>query len=174
MKLCKPTARTALAALAILAASAVQAQTPAGSVVYRCPGNVYTSDRDINAKQAADRGCRSLEGAPITVLQTVKPRAAAAGSAAASGARSPEGRVDPADQRSRDSEARRILDGELRKEQERLSMLQKDYNNGQPERQGDERNYQKYLDRVAAMKAEIARKEADIAALKQELAKLPP
>jgi hypothetical protein len=41
--------------------------------------------------------------------------------------------------------------------------MQKDYNNGEPERRGDERNYQRYLDRVAEMKAAITRKEADIA-----------
>ena len=57
---------------------------------------------------------------------------------------------------------------ELRKEEERLSALQKDYNNGEPERRGDERNYQRYLDRVAEMKAAITRKEADISALKRE------
>ena len=30
--------------------------------------------------------------------------------------------------------------------------MQKEYNNGQPERQGDEKNYQKYLDRIADMR----------------------
>ena len=38
---------------------------------------------------------------------------------------------------------------------EALAALRKDYNEGQPERKGDERNYQKYLDRVAEMKAAI-------------------
>ncbi len=50
----------------------------------------------------------------------------------------------------------------------------KEYNNGEPERHGDERNYQKYLDRVAEMKAAIARKESDVAAIRREIAKLPP
>src|SRR5262249_11327309 len=68
--------------------------------------------------------------------------------------------------------ARRILGDELRKEEDRLAALQKEYNNGEPERRGDERNYQRYLDRVSEMKAGIARKEADIAALKREIAKL--
>jgi len=31
--------------------------------------------------------------------------------------------------------------------------MQKEFNNGQPERLGSERNYQKYLDRVEEMKA---------------------
>jgi hypothetical protein len=81
--------------------------------------------------------------------------------------------VDPQAQRSRDSDSRRILEVELRREEDRLAELQKDYNNGEPERRGDERNYQRYIDRVAEMKAAIQRKEADIAALRRELVKLP-
>jgi len=52
--------------------------------------------------------------------------------------------------------------------------LRKEYNGGQPERLGNERNYQKYIDRTADLKASIARKESDIAAIKRELAKVPP
>lgn len=78
------------------------------------------------------------------------------------------------EQRVRDSDARRILEAELKKEQERLAALQKDYNNGEPERRGDERNYQKYIERVAELKAGISRKEADIGAIKRELAKVSP
>ena len=51
-------------------------------------------------------------------------------------------------------------------------MLQKQYNGGQPERQGEERNFQKYQERVNEMKAAVTRKEADIASLKRELGKL--
>jgi chromosome segregation ATPase len=101
------------------------------------------------------------------------PRARANGASAASTARPGEAKVDPAAQRARDSDARRILTDELKSEEERLAALQKEYNNGEPERKGDERNFQKYTDRVADMKAAITRKEADIAALKRELAKLP-
>ncbi|MBN8493206.1 MAG: hypothetical protein J0M00_17500, partial [Burkholderiales bacterium] len=90
-----------------------------------------------------------------------------------SGPRPPEARVDPAAQRARDTDSRRILEAELRREEERLAELRKEYNNGEPERQGSERNYQKYLDRVADLKSGIARKEGDIAAIKRELAKLP-
>ena len=78
-----------------------------------------------------------------------------------------------ADQRARDSDARRILETELRTEEERLAAMQKEFNNGEPERQGNERNYQKYIDRVAEMRSAISRKEADIAAIKREIGKLP-
>lgn len=156
---------------ALAAAGAAQAQS--ASVVYRCPGNVYTSDRELTAAQAEQRGCRVIEGAPITIVQgtRVPPKPAASGPA--SGPRV-EARIDPGTQRERDNDARRILGDELRKEEDRLAELKREYADGQPERRGDERNYQKYLDRVAEMKANIVRKEADIAALKRELAKLPP
>jgi hypothetical protein len=124
----------------------------------------------LTAQEARDRGCRTIEGAPVTVVQTTRRPAAGAAPAAS---RPADARVDPSAQRARDSDARRILGDELQREEERLAALKKDYNNGQPERNGDERNFQKYLDRVAEMKAGIARKEADIAALKRELAKLP-
>lgn len=141
-----------------------------GTVTYRCPNNDYKNT--ISAKEAEKLGCKKLEGAPVTVIQMTKPRpagtavpAAAAGSGAA--------RVDPSAQRARDSDARRILENELRAEEERLATLKKEYNNGQPERLGNEQNYQKYVDRVGQLSAAITRKEADIAAIRRELQKLP-
>jgi hypothetical protein len=150
----------------------------AGREVYRCPGNPILYTDALSAKEAHNKGCRTLEGAPITVVQGTRPRlsnnpASSVLSGKPGETRPSEQRVDPNEQRTRDSDARRILEGELKREQERLAQMQKDYNNGEPERQGDERNYQKYLDRVADMKASIARKEGDIAAIKRELSKLP-
>jgi hypothetical protein len=138
--------------------------------VYRCPGNPVLYTDTLSAKEAKEKGCRTLEGAPITVIQSTKPRAGTP--VPATTARTGESRVDPNEQRARDTDARRILESELRKEEEQLAALQKEFNNGEPERKGDEKNYQKYLDRVAEMKASIARKESDVAALKRELGKL--
>ena len=52
----------------------------------------------------------------------------------------------------------------------RLESLRREYNDGQPERLGSERNYQKYLDRVERLKEDIARSEANIGSLQRELA----
>jgi hypothetical protein len=158
---------------AVLAVSAL-APLPAwaqatGSTVYRCPGNLYTSE--LTAKQAEEKGCRTIEGAPITVIQGARPRTGSP--VPASGPRPSESRIDPAQQRTRDNDSRRILESELRREEEQLGTLQREYNGGEPERRGDEKNFQKYQDRVAEMKAAIARKESDIAALRREIAKLP-
>lgn len=159
----------------VLTTAALQVQAQTASVVYRCPGNVYTSDRELTAAQAEQRGCRVIEGAPITIVQGTRARPPASGPAATVPAPRPaDAKIDPGTQRERDNDARRILSDELRKEEDALAALKRAYNNGEPERLGDERNYQKYLDRVAEMKAGILRKEADVAAIKRELAKLPP
>ena len=162
--------------LALLLCTAALAHAQGGTVVYRCPGNVYTGA--LSAKEAQEQGCRTIEGANVTVIQGPRPRTEGKPvPSTGAGGRPAEGRaeakVDPSDQRSRDSDARRILEGELKAEAERLAALQREYNNGEPERRGEERSYQKYLERVAELKAGIARKEGDIAALKRELAKLP-
>jgi hypothetical protein len=81
--------------------------------------------------------------------------------------------VDSAEQRARDADARYILDSELKKAEGRRAELQREYNNGEPEKLGPEtRNHQKYLDRVAELKAAIARNEADIAGIQRELSRL--
>lgn len=166
--------------LLVLATGAALAQPGA---VYRCPGKTGGADEFTNMltdEEARARGCRTIDGAPITIVQGAKPRAAAApasgGTSGANGSapRASDAKVDPASQRQRDSDARRILEAELRREEERLAQLKRDYNNGEPERRGDERNYQKYLDRTAELKAAITRSESDVAAIKRELAKIAP
>lgn len=159
-----------LALLLVLASLGAQAQ----GTVYRCPGPPVLYTDALSAKEAAEKGCRTIEGTPITVLQGPKPRPA--GSAAPSsdaGSRNSDTRVDAGQQRVRDDERRRVLQTELRQAEERLAAAQKEFNNGQGERRGDERNYQKYLDRMADLKDNIARYEADVQALKREIAKLP-
>ncbi|NUZ08169.1 hypothetical protein [Piscinibacter koreensis] len=176
MSFVRTTRQAAALALVIAGGAALDA---GAQEMYRCPGNDYKNT--ISAKEAAAQGCQRIEGAPITVIQSPRPRQVApapapsgAGSAAPPASAGPAAaRIDPAAQRARDSDARRILETELRTEEERLSAMQKEFNNGEPERQGNERNYQKYADRVAEMKAAIARKESDIAAIRREMQKLP-
>jgi len=62
----------------------------------------------------------------------------------------------------------------LVKAESRREELLREYNNGEPERLGPEtRNYQKYLDRVANLKADIDRVESDIAGIRREIGRLP-
>lgn len=151
---------------------AASAATP--STVYRCPGPPVLYTDAISAAEAKERNCRTIEGAPITIVNTAKPapRPREGGPAAREG-RGEGSKVDPAAQRQRDGDARRLLEAELQREEARLAELLREFNNGEPERLGSERNAQKYLDRVADMRSAIARKQEDIAAIKRELAKLP-
>ena len=154
--------------VATFALGGLNMQANAQERVWRC-GNEYTN----NATLAQQRGCKIMEGGNVTVVQGSRPVASAASSSAA---RSPAGspRVDGADQRARDGEARSVLEAELKKAQDRQAQLLKDYNNGEPEKQGSEsKNYQKYLDRVAEMKAEIDRNQSDIDGIQREIGRLP-
>jgi hypothetical protein len=159
--------RWLLAPLLMLLAAGARAD----SVVYRCPGPPVLYTDALSVQEAKEKGCRTIESAPVTVIQG---RTRPLPTASAAGGKTADGRIDPATQRARDSDARRILEDELRREQGGLADLQREYNNGEPERRGDERNFQRYLDRVAELKAGIARKEADIAAIRRELTKLAP
>ena len=53
-----------------------------------------------------------------------------------------------------------------------LEEKKKEYNGGEPERVGSERNYQKYLDRIQRLKNEIALHEENIGTLNLELQNL--
>lgn len=144
--------------------------------IYRC-GNEYTN----NAQQAKERGCKLVEGGNVTVVQGTRPAGAAApaGPAAGGGTASPASppsapRVASNDQKARDSDARAILESELRKAEARHAELVKEYNGGAPERNAlDLRNPQRYIERTAELKTNITRSESDIAGIKREIARLP-
>jgi hypothetical protein len=156
--------------LGLLVTATFSAAAQDALITYKCPGPVYTNL--ISAQEARDKGCKAVEGQLVTVVPA-PPRPKPPASGSASGARGGDTKVDPASQRARDSDARRILADELRAEEERLALMKTEFNNGEPERKGDERNFAKYQDRVAEMRAAIQRKEADIGALRREMAKLP-
>ena len=183
-KRCMAVATALITILAAALPGQVQAQnSAAGTVVFRCPGSPPLFTNSLSDAEIKEKGCRPIDSTPITVFRGAAPRVvntAAVGSTAATSAnpavpasRPAEARVDPAEQKARDTDSKRILAAELRKEEERLVGLHKEFNAGEPERRGDERNYQKYTDRVSEMKASIARKEGDIVSIKREIAKLP-
>jgi len=151
-----------VAALMALATGGARA-ADGGSINYQCPGAVFTNT--ITPKEAEAKGCKPMVIQQPTTIPAPKIRPATAGPGGGAS------HVDAQEQKARDSDARKILQDELIKAQAQLDALQKEYNNGQPERQGDEKNYQKYLDRTADLKAQIARTESDISAITRELAK---
>lgn len=156
--------------LILLALAAAGAAAPAWAQnrIYRC-GNEYTND----ATRAKERGCKLVEGGNITVVPGMRPAPAATAAASATSTAAP--RVNDSEQRARDSDARAILEAELRKAEARRAELLKEYNDGFPQRSALEmRNAQAYQERTAALKAEIDRLEGDIASIRRELGRLPP
>lgn len=153
----------------LLAGAAVPAS--AQDRIYRC-GNEYTNQ----IKGRSD--CKLVEGGNVTVVRGTAPAAAPAARSPAAAPRTASAapaapRIDTPQQRARDADARAILEQELRRAEVRQAELLKEYNNGEPDKIGGEaRNYQKYLDRVAELKASIARNESDIEGLKRELSRL--
>lgn len=158
---------------------ALAAPSHAQDRIYRC-GNEYTN----TAPSPKTPGCKLLEGGNVTVVQGTRPAAgapnksvvASASPSISSFATSPVGapRVNASEQKSRDSDARQILESELKKAETRQAQLLKEYNNGLPDRKGDETsNSQKYLDRVMELKANLARNESDLAGIRRELGRVP-
>lgn len=136
--------------------------------IYRC-GNEYTN----TVTEAQAKTCKLISGGNVTVVQGHKS-AGGSGGVKVAAAPSTAPRIDGAEQRSKDSDARLILAAELKKAEARQIELQKEYNNGEPEKLGPEaRNHQKYLERVAELKAAMARNESDIAGIRRELGRLP-
>ncbi|CAM5782455.1 hypothetical protein ACFOHU_06280 [Ottowia pentelensis] len=167
------TARSIACAAALGALLAWAAPASAQNRIYRC-GNEYTNQ----IKGRTD--CKLVEGGNVTVVRGTSPTpapAAASGNGAKPVVTAPSSapRVDPAVQKARDSDAKAILEQELRRAQARQADLAKEYNNGEPDKIGGEaRNYQKYLDRVAELKASIARNQSDIEGIQRELKRYEP
>ena len=158
----------AVAVLALLLCATAQAQ------IYRCldaNGRPLYTDTKVGKCQLIDTGYRSPPAASAPIPA---PRASSGAGTPSPAASTPSSfpRVDTSVQRERDGERREILGDELRIEERKLVDLRKEFNNGEPERQGNERNYAKYQERVASMRDEIGRTERNIEALQREISNI--
>ena len=160
------------------AALLLGAPPAAAQQIYRCVSGAGISEYINNTKDAQARSCKPMTGGNVTVVQgtansafsTVRP-APRTSSPLSPAPQRPEG---GSEQRARDSDSRSILAAELKKSEVRLADLQKEFKDGEPDKQGIEgRNYQRYLDRVAELKENISRSQADVAGIRREIARLP-
>ncbi len=148
----------------------------ASAQIYRCEGEGGVVEYSNNVSSGREARCRKVDLPEVTTIPTPKlPAKAAAGKSAPGAAASAKSggkdfpKVDAATQKARDSDRRRIIEDELRTEEDRLAELMAEYKDGTPDRRGDERNYQKYLDRVKRLKDDIDRSQGNVATLKREL-----
>jgi hypothetical protein len=150
-----------LAAAAMLAASLAQAD------VYKCiETDPATGERRVtytNSRQAS--GCERLStDLPVSSVPGVAtPRPAAPSSFP---------KVSADDQKARDNDRRKILESELQAEEAALESARKALAEEDAVRYGQERNYQKKLDRLAPFQQRVEQHERNVEALKKEIANL--
>jgi len=116
-------------------------------------------------------GCRRIDGLIATIPGTA-PSTASQGVSGSSRGVAPANfpRVDRDTQRVRDTDRRRILEEELRVEQDRLARLKGDFNNGTPRPLTEETvGSPTYRERVQHLLEDIERSEGYIASLKREM-----
>ena len=154
-------------ALSLFVADAIHAQS-----VYRCPGPPPLYTDNLSPPDARKLQCIELSDIPLTIAQPRRRLQASTYSNTNKTASAPittsdypnnsNIRISSAEQKARDRDAKRILQEELAREELSLQELTRELNNGQPDRKANEKNYQRYLDRVAQMQDQLARKKADI------------
>ncbi|XQU74123.1 DUF4124 domain-containing protein [Cupriavidus sp. H18C2] len=162
-----------LVTMAAIALGAWMAPAAAqSSDVYLCKGASGVPEYR-NGNPGNSKDCKKLNLPDVVTVPGGRTSGAVtSGTKAAATSPAAFPRVDSATQKNRDSERRSVLEQELQAEELRLAGLRAEYNNGEPERQGNERNYQKYLDRTARLRDDVARSEANVASLRRELSNL--
>ena len=145
--------------------------THAQSEVYLC---VDEHGKREYKNTGLTKGCKKVELPGITMIPAPPKKAAAQTAATKPSANTPADfpKVDNGTQKARDNDRKQILLDEMKAEEQKLANLKRDYNTGEPERRGDERNFAKYQERVAGMKEDIDRTEKNIEALKREIGNL--
>jgi hypothetical protein len=81
-------------------------------------------------------------------------------------------RVEPAVQRKRDDDRRKILEEELAREQRALEEAKKVLADQQAQRAGEERNYARVQERVKPFQEAVTMHEKNISSIQHELANL--
>ena len=134
--------------------------------IYKCvddSGHItYTNDKPTSGKKDCSLMTKDqpVNTAPAAKKSTATP--------------TPAGfpKVDGNTQKTRDNDRRKILETELDTETKALAVARKELAEQEAVRQGGEKNYQKYLDRIQSFKDKVALHERNIEALNKELAKL--
>ncbi len=129
--------------------------------IYKCTdegGGTLISNTKVN------KTCQAVVTGPDSAMPApAKPRAA--------GTPSPAGfpKVGEDTQKARDTDRRRILEQEMEAEQKNLEAAKKDLADQEAVRTGDEKNYQRVLDRLQPYKDRVAQHERNIQAIQKEL-----
>lgn len=118
-----------------------------------------------NAKPANPKACKLLsQDQPISTTPAVKPKPNA------SPANFPK--VDSGTQKGRDLTRRQILENELSAEREQLEKARATLTEQESLRNGEERNYERVLERLKPYQEKVAEHQRNVDALTEEMGKL--
>jgi len=137
--------------------------------IYECVDS-SGNKRFTNVKAEA-AGCKPMNLPTVSTVPALKPGAAKPGDtrSATPGAFP---KVDPSTQQQRDAGRRKILEQELASEEQLLEQAKKDLAEQESTRLGNERNYQRVLERLEPYKKKVALHESNIANLRKEMSSL--
>src|SRR5262245_25334665 len=158
---------TRLLACAALTVAGTGYAQQGGGTVWRCveqDGRAHYT----NIKKETDGKQCTVVTREVSVVTAPAPQQRAAAT------RTPTDfpKVDRDTQRSRDDGRRKILEDELNTEEKGLSDAKAKLAEQESIRNGDEKNYQRVLDRLKPYQDAVDRAERNVAALKRELSSL--
>ena len=133
----------------------------ASAQVYKC---VDSSGKISYTNERAGKSCEALSNAQAVSTISMRPPGSAPASAPTSFPK-----VSNNAQQARDQGRRQVLESELASEQAALEASRKQLAEQEAIRQGNEKNYQKVLERLQPFKDDIDRRERNIEALNKEL-----
>lgn len=137
--------------------------------IYECVDS-SGNKRFTNVKAEAT-GCKPMNLPSVSTVPAPKPAAAKPGESR-SGTPDSFPKVDPSTQQQRDAGRRKILEQELANEEQLLDQAKKDLAEQEATRLGNERNYQRVLERLEPYKKKVALHESNIANLRKEMSSL--
>ncbi|HTO46701.1 MAG TPA: DUF4124 domain-containing protein [Burkholderiales bacterium] len=155
-----------LACAAFIAASSAHAQQGTGTV-WRCIEQDGKAHYTNIKKETEGKQC-TVVTREVSVVSGPPPQQRAA--ATATPPNFPK--VDRDTQKARDDGRRRILEDELSTEEKGLSDAKSKLAEQESIRNGDEKNYQRVLDRLKPYQDAVDRAERNVSALKRELSSL--
>lgn len=135
---------------------------PSWAEIYECV-EPNGAKRFTNIKADA-KGCKLLEVSSPNVVSPPPPKSIATPGSFP--------RVDPKTQAQRDNDRRKILENELANEERNLAVAKAELIQQENIRTGNEKNYQRVLDRLEPFQKRVKLHEDNIANLKKELANL--
>lgn len=119
---------------------------------------------NVPVKNARREKCLEVQPPPDTAAPATATQAHSAPARA---------RVDTGTQRRRDDQRRRILEEEVAREQSALDDARRQLAEQEAVRTGDEKNYQRVLDRLKPFQEAVETHQKNLEALRRELAAMP-